>query len=89
VLELIYTTQFKKDYKRVKKSGKSISKLKDVIDLLVNQRKIPIIYKEHKLIGNYKNRRELHLKPDLLLIYKVDSKQLILERIGSHSELFN
>jgi mRNA interferase YafQ len=33
--------------------------------------------------------RECHIKPDLLLIYKKAGRdQLILVRIGSHSELF-
>ena len=47
-------------------------------------------YKDHALSGNYKNYRECHIKPDLLLIYKIEKSELILYavHIGSHSDLF-
>ncbi|MDO7253952.1 type II toxin-antitoxin system YafQ family toxin, partial [Helicobacter cappadocius] len=47
-------------------------------------------YKDHKLKGEYKDFRECHIKPDLLLIYKIDKEVLILAciAIGSHSDLF-
>lgn len=47
-------------------------------------------YRNHLLIGNYKGCFECHIKPDLLLIYKIenDINELQLVRIGSHSELF-
>ena len=47
-------------------------------------------YNDHKLKGNYKDYRECHIKPDLLLIYKKKEEVLILTCIdlGSHSELF-
>lgn len=89
MLELGYTSQFKKDYKKVQKSGRVISQiLKEVIEILQHEKPLPRFYSDHKLLGNYKNRRELHLKPDLLLIYKIDKENIILERIGSHSDLF-
>jgi mRNA interferase YafQ len=45
-------------------------------------------YKDHLLSGNYKNKRECHIKPDWLLIYEVNNDELVLYRTGSHSELF-
>ena len=47
-------------------------------------------YKDHKLIGNYLGCRECHIKPDLLLIYRInnDILELALTRVGSHSDLF-
>ena len=45
-------------------------------------------YKDHKLSGNWANFRECHIKPDLLLIYKTTANELLLARLGSHSELF-
>lgn len=73
------------------------------IDLLAGDTKegCPIIEKSNtpvkddvdpfNLIGNWKGFRECHLKPDLLLIYRLtsDGKTLELARIGSHSELFS
>jgi mRNA interferase YafQ len=45
---------------------------------------------DHPLSGDYIGVRECHIKPDVLLIYWIDEKNktLVLERIGSHSELF-
>lgn len=47
-------------------------------------------YKDHKLTGDYKDFRECHVKPNLLLIYRIYDKilELYLAQIGSHSELF-
>ncbi|MBY6199282.1 type II toxin-antitoxin system mRNA interferase toxin, RelE/StbE family, partial [Vibrio hangzhouensis] len=32
--------------------------------------------------------RDCHIKPDLVLIYRIHDRTLQLARIGSHSELF-
>jgi photosystem II stability/assembly factor-like uncharacterized protein/mRNA-degrading endonuclease YafQ of YafQ-DinJ toxin-antitoxin module len=46
-------------------------------------------HRDHALSGEWRDYRECHLKPDLLLIYrKPDSQVLQLVRLGSHSELF-
>ncbi|NGX32254.1 MAG: mRNA interferase YafQ [Candidatus Anoxychlamydiales bacterium] len=52
----VYTNSFKKDLKRVKKRGKNLNKLKDIIAKIVNEEPLPAKNKEHKLIGNYKDR---------------------------------
>lgn len=43
---------------------------------------------DHPLTGNWSGFRDCHIKPDLLLIYRIDKNQLQLARIGSHSDLF-
>ncbi len=55
------------------------------------QRDIPLAasLKDHDLSGQWKDHRDCHLKPDLVLIYaKFGDDRLVLVRIGSHSELF-
>lgn len=90
MLEVFYTSQFKKDYKKAKRQGKNIKKLREVLTFLQMQQMLPEKYKDHALTGNYKGARECHVEPDWLLIYKIDEGRLILTltRIGSHSELF-
>ncbi|WP_445448550.1 type II toxin-antitoxin system RelE/ParE family toxin [Enterococcus faecalis] len=90
MLEIFYTNQFKKDFKKAKKQGKNLEKLKEVLVLLQEQQTLPPKYKDHALTGNYTGTRECHIEPDWLLIYKIDGDKLILTlaRIGSHSELF-
>jgi mRNA interferase YafQ len=46
-------------------------------------------FRDHELTGNWRGYSECHVKPDWLLIYKVDGENLKLARLGSHSELFD
>ena len=86
--EIFRTSSFKKDYKKLSNVDKSM--LKEVITILAGGETLDKEYKDHKLIGNYLGCRECHLKPDLLLIYKIDNDilELALTRVGSHSKLF-
>jgi len=82
------TTSFKKDFKKLNKNNKEALKL--VLIELQKGNKLDTKFKDHKLIGNYSNCRECHIKPDLLLIYRIDNNilELALIRVGTHSELF-
>ena len=87
--QIFRTNSFKKDYKKLSLNEKEL--LKCVIKELANKQKLDIKYKDHKLVGNYLGCRECHIKPDLLLIYRIDNNilELALTRVGSHSNLFN
>lgn len=87
-MNIIWTGQFKKDYKRAKKQNKDIGKLRTVIELLVQRKPLPAKYRDHKLTGYAREHRDCHIESDWLLIYRFDGDDLILERTGSHSELF-
>jgi mRNA interferase YafQ len=86
--EIFRTTSFKKDYKKLSNVDKKL--LKEVITLLANGETLAEEYNDHKLIGNYLGCRECHIKPDLLLIYRINDNilELALTRVGSHSKLF-
>lgn len=88
MLQVKSTKSFEKDLKRSKKRGKDLSKLKHVMHLLAEEKSLPPNYKDHSLRGNYINRRECHVEPDWLLIYKKESNFIIFERTGTHSDLF-
>lgn len=83
------TTPFKKDFKKYYRDMRIKSILTDVLTIIINDQELPIKYKNHMLEGKYKNYYECHLLPNLLLIYKIDNNNLILTRIGSHSDLFD
>ena len=87
---IVQTGKFKKDLKAVIKRGYNIALLEVVVDTLASGQELPMKYKDHALIGNYKGCRECHITPDWLLIYEVDGNELILylTRTGSHSDLF-
>ncbi len=90
MLKLKLTNRFKKDLKLIKKRGYNIKKLEKVIAKLMKEEKLEAKYKDHELIGNYRNHRECHIESDWLLIYKIanDILVLTLSRTGTHSDLF-
>ena len=90
MLTIKFESSFKKDYKRIIKRGYDKRLLEKVIDILANEETLPSKYKDHSLIGNYKDYRECHIAPDWLLIYRIIDNELILvlSRTGSHSDLF-
>jgi mRNA interferase YafQ len=84
----VYTTQLQKDIKRVQRQHKDTEKFKAAVVMIVRGEPLPARYRNHKLIGSYKDRWECHIEPDWLLIYKIDGATVIFERTGSHAELF-
>lgn len=90
MLAIFYSSQFKKDYKRIKKQGRDIAKLAQVLEMLAQETPLPARMRDHLLTGTYHEHRECHIEPDWLLIYHIDHEKLILTatRTGSHSELF-
>jgi mRNA interferase YafQ len=87
-LKLLAKTRFNRDVEQMKRRGKNMEKLRIVIDMLAAQEPLPIKNQDHKLQGTYRNRRECHIEPDWLLVYKRDETTLTLERTGSHADLF-
>ena len=85
------TGQFKRDYKREAKGihKKTLaSDLETVLKLLSANKNLPAKYFDHPLVGEWKDHRVCHIKPDLVLIYRIpDENTIQLVRLGSHSEL--
>ena len=88
MLDIRDKRSFRKDYRRLRSSGKNLSKLAAVIDALAAGEALTESHRDHTLIGNYIGCRECHVCPDWLLIYQTTETELILVRTGSHSELF-
>ena len=90
MLELAVTNQFKKDLKRIRKQGKDLNLLENVLQLLLEEQVLDIKYRDHALTGNYIGFRECHIQPDWLLVYMINHEKLILtaSRTGTHSDLF-
>ena len=87
-MNLAQTKQFKKDVKRMQKRGKDLEKIRAVIDLLLAEEPLPPKNRDHQLGGNWSGRRDCHIEPDWILIYKPMGDELLLERTGTHSDLF-
>jgi len=86
---IVRTAQFKSDLKRLAKSGEySLDELLAVIEKLAKDISLPEKYRDHALAGKRKDHRDCHIRPDWLLIYRLEPEKLTLVRTGSHAELF-
>jgi len=86
-----WTSQFKRDYKREGKGQHRATldvELFPIVEALANDQLLDPRYRDHALTGDWKDYRDCHIKPDIVLIYrKPDDVVLQLVRLGSHSEL--
>ncbi|MCY4515129.1 MAG: type II toxin-antitoxin system YafQ family toxin [Candidatus Tectomicrobia bacterium] len=62
--------------------------LMPVLELLINDRPLDPRHRDHPLAGEWRDYRNCHLKPDLILIYRKSGEHALqFVRLGSHSEL--
>jgi len=84
------TGQFKKDLRRMRRRGKDMAKLREVMDAVIRGEELPEILRDHYLRGNWRGRRECHIEPDWLLIYLLrEGDEVVFERTGRHTDLFD
>ncbi len=88
-----YSKKFKKSIDKLKHSGIKrivLDEIQEVILLLSAGGILPLKYRDHVLQGDYIGNRECHIRPDLLIIYRIEQDELVLLLldIGSHSYLF-
>lgn len=86
--DVILKKHFKKDVERIKRTGRDMSRLREVIGLLAEGTPLPANNRDHQLVGNFSDYRECHLGGDWLLLYQIRDNTVILVRTGSHSDLF-
>ncbi len=86
--QLVSTSQFKRDYRKRILSPKAESALTDVLDRLLTGTPLESRHHDHPLKGAFSGVRDCHVMPDLLLLYQISGNQIILRRLGTHSDLF-
>lgn len=84
------SNRFRRDVKIAARRGLDVEILKKVVGLLENEIPLPEKFRDHALTGDWAGFRECHLRPDWLLIYRVEQERAILHlaRTGTHSDLF-
>jgi len=80
--------KFKTDYKKTNLTRTDSDLLRDTINKLVKGQRLSKSLNDHPLSGNLKGYRELHIRPDLLLVYGITEDELRLARLNSHSNIF-
>jgi mRNA interferase YafQ len=84
----VYTKRFEKDLKRMIRRGHDPESIKSILRRLIDEIPLERKHRDHLLIGNFKDRRECHIEPDWLLIYRLEVNIIIFERTGTHADLF-
>lgn len=86
------TTQFVREYKRLKKKHYNMVEVDKAVKAIVEQDSslLSTRYSDHSLKGRWLGYRELHIEADWLLIYQIveERLELVLVRTGSHDQLF-
>ncbi len=80
--------KFKVDFKKVNMSAELKALFVDTVTKLATGKKLHERLQDHALTSNWRAHRELHLKPDLLLVYRIVDGEVRLIRLGSHSNIF-
>lgn len=88
--DIVWTTQFKKDYKLALKRHLDIELLDNIIRRLSRGETLPEKNRDHALTGDWVGHRECHILPDWLLVYRIEDDVLVLTlaHTGTHSDLF-
>ena len=91
MLEIVLSNRFKKDLKLAAKRGMNLDELDAIVERLAAGQPLPEKNRDHALTGDYIGFRECHIRPDWLLVYRVDGEDLILFlfRTGTHTDLFD
>lgn len=75
--------------KRIRNNPKKAAELLKVLRMLESGQEIPKEYNPHMLKGDYEGCMECHIQGDFLLIWiDIEADEIILVRLGSHSELY-
>ncbi|MCH5283735.1 MAG: type II toxin-antitoxin system YafQ family toxin [Treponema sp.] len=86
--KLVPSSSFKRDMKSLSEDERQ--ETREVIQILARGEELDEKYHDHQLKGKLKSFRDCHIRPDLVLIYRIsgDVLELYLYRIGSHSKLY-
>jgi mRNA interferase YafQ len=85
----VLSNQFKRDVKLAQRRGKDMSKLHELVALLLEEKPLPARYRDHASGGEWKGVRDAHVGRDWLLLYSISGDELQLFRTGSHSDLLD
>ena len=91
MFEVVLSNRFRKDLELAAKRGLRLDELNAIVEQLAAGQTLPERNRDHALTGDYIGFRECHIRPDWLLVYRVDGDalELFLFRTGTHTDLFD
>jgi mRNA interferase YafQ len=88
MLNFAYSPKFKKDLKHVARKGWDIGKMFHPVAILFSGQPLPPSFEDHLLEGEWAGYKDFHIEPDWIVIYRIVDGVIILERTGTHDDLF-
>jgi mRNA interferase YafQ len=90
MLKQTFTKPFRKQLKLMEKRCMNIYKLREVMDMIVNEKPLPPEHSNHPLHGDWEGSFECHIQGDWVVIYKFnyETRTVTFQRTGTHSDLF-
>ena len=84
------TAQFRRDRRLCVRQGLAQEELDAVVLALAAGEELAPKFHDHALSDPWKGFRDCHIRPDWVLVYRIDggALELVLTRTGTHSELF-
>lgn len=87
-MEVVWSSRFKRDVEKAKRSGRDMAKLTAIMTAIAERRRLEPAREDHALRGEWKGYRDCHVEGDWVLIYKVEGGKASFARTGTHSEVF-
>ena len=74
----------------MEKRGLNLGKLREVMDMIIDEQPLPPERHNHPLHGKWEGSFDCHIHGDWVLIYKLNhtTRTVTFQRTGSHSDLF-
>jgi mRNA interferase YafQ len=90
MLKHTFTKPFRKQLKLMEKRRMSIYKLREIMNIIVNEKPLPPERNNHPLHGEWEGSFECHIQGDWVVIYKLnhETHTVTFQRTGTHSDLF-
>ncbi|MDD5055352.1 MAG: type II toxin-antitoxin system YafQ family toxin [Candidatus Peribacteraceae bacterium] len=79
------TKRFRRDYAKMKRSGKKMERLEAVMSLLVDGTLLPLKHKDHALQGEWRHIRDCHIEGDWILLYELGADAQGNETVTFHA----
>ena len=87
---VVFSSEYKRNLKKIQKRRYNLELLYEVIRKLANDIPPEAKYRDHQLTGDMRCFRECHIAPDWLLVYEKteDTLVLYLYKTGTHADVF-
>ena len=85
---VVLKSQFRRDYRKWIEGTVFEDELRVVMERIAAGMPLEPRHRDHPLGGEWRGRRDCHVRGDLVLIYSLPPGLAVFHCVGSHSELF-